>query len=226
LNRATIRISMTLSSLASRVDLAMERFRGVLQSKLARGDAGPRGAENLSRTKLNLGCGDKILPGYTNVDISDSQAKPDVVADLRKLPFPDDYADEVLSIHVIEHFYQWEVSALLAEWIRVLKPGGVLILECPNLLSAARFLLASEDSQNDLAGPSGQRSTWAFYGDPSWKEPLMCHRWGYTPQSLMLELCKAGLKGVQHQPARYKLPERDMRIVGFKQEAAVHPLNS
>jgi ubiquinone/menaquinone biosynthesis C-methylase UbiE len=165
---------------------------------------------------LNLGCGDKILPGYTNVDISDSQAKPDVVADLRKLPFPDSYADEVLSIHVIEHFYHWEVSALLAEWVRVLKPGGVLILECPNLLSAARFLLASEGSQDDLSGPSGQRSTWAFYGDPSWKEPLMCHRWGYTPKSLMLELRNAGLERVRHQSAKYKIAERDMRIVGHK----------
>lgn len=207
---------MTLSSLASRVDLAIGHLRAVVQSKLSRPNADLRGAEDSRKTKLNLGCGDKILPGYTNVDISDSQAKPDVVADLRKLPFPDNYADEVLSIHVIEHFYHWEVGPLLAEWIRVLKPGGILILECPNLLAAARFLLASEDSQNDLAGPPGQRSTWAFYGDPSWKEPLMCHRWGYTPQSLMSELRNAGLENVGHQPAKYKLPERDMRIVGHK----------
>ena len=37
--------------------------------------------------RLNLGCGDKILDGYTNVDIVDERAgqKPDVNCDVRQL---------------------------------------------------------------------------------------------------------------------------------------------
>lgn len=169
--------------------------------------------------RLNIGCGDKILPGYVNVDVVQSRAgkKPDVIADVRDLSaFQTGYADEVMAIHVVEHFWRWEVENVLKEWIRVLKPGGKLILECPNLLSACEALLANPEMAA-RADQSGQRSMWVFYGDPQWKDPLMVHRWGYTPQSLSDLLAGLGLVGVCQEPAHYKLREpRDMRIVGFK----------
>ena len=68
--------------------------------------------------KLNLGCGDKILPGYINVDVMESRRglKPDVICDLHQLtPFENDSADEILSVHVIEHFWRWEVLDVLKE---------------------------------------------------------------------------------------------------------------
>ena len=58
--------------------------------------------------KLNLGCGDKILPGYVNVDAASSRAgrQPDFVADIRDLrKIKSSIADEILAVHVIEHFY-------------------------------------------------------------------------------------------------------------------------
>ena len=169
--------------------------------------------------KLNLGCGDKILAGYINVDVVESRggAKPDVVCDLHRLtPFEDDSVDEILSVHVIEHFWRWEVSSVLKEWVRVLKPGGFMILECPNLLSAAAELL-----KNPLAGagagPEAQRTMWVFYGDPAWEDPYMIHRWGYTPESLIELMEEAGLVDVMQEPAQFKLREpRDMRVVGQK----------
>ena len=81
--------------------------------------------------KLNLGCGDKILPGYINVDVAEARLgkKPDVLCDLRKLtPFEDQSVDEILSVHVVEHFWRWEVVDILKEWVRVLKPGGKLVI--------------------------------------------------------------------------------------------------
>ena len=81
--------------------------------------------------KLNLGCGDKILPGYVNVDVASERAgkQPDVICDVRKLDkFDTGHADEILAVHVVEHFWRWEVVDILKEWVRVLKPGGKMIL--------------------------------------------------------------------------------------------------
>ena len=56
-----------------------------------------------------------------------------------------------------------------------------------------------------------------FYGDPRWRDPLMVHRWGYTPYSLSNLLKETGLINVRQESAEYKLREpRDMRIVGEK----------
>ena len=169
--------------------------------------------------KLNLGCGDKILDGYTNVDVVESRAgkKPDVICDLHDLSkFQSNSVDEILAVHVVEHFWQWEVVDILKEWTRVLKPGGKMILECPNLISAAEEFLKNSDIAA-MGGPEGQRSMWVFYGDPGWKDPLMIHRWGYTPRSLATVMASAGLKELKQEPAKFKLREpRDMRITGIK----------
>ncbi|MDX1374420.1 MAG: methyltransferase domain-containing protein [Burkholderiales bacterium] len=172
--------------------------------------------------RLNLGCGDKILAGYVNVDVAASRAgrSPDVLCDLHRLePFADDSCDEVMAIHVVEHFYRWEVVDVLREWLRVLKPGGRMILECPNLLTACQTLLDNPQLAAG-AGPEGQRSMWVFYGDPAWRDPLMCHRWNYTPDSLRAVMQEAGLVNVHQAPAQFKLREpRDMRLVGEKPAA-------
>ena len=169
--------------------------------------------------KLNLGCGDKILGGYVNVDVVEARAgmRPDVICDLHDLaPFADASADEILSVHVVEHFWRWEIGDVLREWVRVLKPGARMIVECPNIQSACQTFLENprDAARQDQAG---QRTMWVFYGDPKWKDPLMIHRWGYTPESLQALLAEAGLADVRQEPAQFKLREpRDMRVVGVK----------
>jgi ubiquinone/menaquinone biosynthesis C-methylase UbiE len=169
--------------------------------------------------KLNLGCGDKILDGYINVDVANERAgkQPDVICDIRNLDnFSDNYADEILAVHVIEHFWRWEVIQILKEWVRVLKPGGKMILECPNLKSACEEFLKDPDL-NSGPGQEGQRTMWSFYGDPRWNDPLMVHRWGYTPLSLAKVMHEAGLRDLRQEAAQFKLREpRDMRITGIK----------
>jgi hypothetical protein len=55
--------------------------------------------------KLNLGCGNRILNGYCNVD---KFGEPDVKIDLEMFPWPwpDNSVEEVLLIHVLEHLGQ------------------------------------------------------------------------------------------------------------------------
>ncbi|GAB4188350.1 MAG: hypothetical protein OHK0024_28790 [Thalassobaculales bacterium] len=165
--------------------------------------------------RLNLGCGDKPLPGYINLDRARRGRGPDLICDLTApLPFADGTVAEILSVHMIEHLDRWQVPEILARWRRALRPGGRIVLECPNLLSACAAILADPEGAVEADG-RGRRGMWPLYGDPSWRDPLMMHRWGYTPGSLIKLLREAGFEDCRQEPARFKLREpRDMRIVG------------
>jgi SAM-dependent methyltransferase len=166
--------------------------------------------------RLNLGCGDKLLEGYVNIDVAPSRkgVKPDLLADLRDLPYEVQSIDEILLVHVIEHFYPWEADQLLRYWHSLLKPGAKIVLECPNLLTAARALANDESLASDLSEGRGGQVMWPLYGDPGWKDPLMCHRWGYTPASLQKLLADCGYRDARQEPAEFKKRDpRDMRVV-------------
>lgn len=60
------------------------------------------------------------------------------VCDARNLPFPDGTFDFVVCTEVLEHVEGWEKA--FGELRRVLKPGGVLALSVPNILSPAELL--------------------------------------------------------------------------------------
>lgn len=163
----------------------------------------------ITGTRLNLGCGPRKIPGYINVDL---RPDADVVADARDLSyFEDEIADEIIASHLIEHFYYWEVQDILAEWKRVLKPGAVLYIECPNILKCAALLLHGDYQDN--------WTMWGLFGDPRHKNPLMCHKWGYHPASLAHELHQAGFVDIG-QARVQKQDHRDMRLVATKPEAA------
>ena len=82
-------------------------------------------------SKLNLGCGRDIRPGYVNLDLAKIPGL-DVVADLEKpLPFADDSFDEIFTAHVLEHVS--DLFALLAELRRICRPGAVIRIYVPHL---------------------------------------------------------------------------------------------
>jgi glycosyltransferase involved in cell wall biosynthesis/cytochrome c-type biogenesis protein CcmH/NrfG len=90
---------------------------------------------------LNVGCGKDVRQNFVNIDLFSDD--PTVVAmDVRRLDLPDSCADGVLASDILEHFSHREVDAVLAEWARVLKPGGELILRCPSLHLQAKAYLS------------------------------------------------------------------------------------
>ena len=62
--------------------------------------------------KVNLGCGPNKLDGYINVDL-DPRHEPDVVSDVKLLPFETNSIDVLEAYHVIEHLSSWEADAAL-----------------------------------------------------------------------------------------------------------------
>lgn len=172
-------------------------------------DAKQEAPEQASGIRLNIGCGKKIWAGFINVDFPDnfSGEKPDVECDVRKLPFADDYADEAYAIHVFEHFYRWEAKDVLDEWMRVVKPGGRLILELPCLDKVISFFYKKPVSVTT--------TMWALYGDPRYQNPHMVHKWAWCIGEILWLAEQAGYKA-HEEPAQYHVPERDMRIVVVK----------
>ena len=81
--------------------------------------------------KLNLGCGIYYKPGYINIDKFESEIA-DEIADICHLQYEDNSVDEIEASHIIEHFDVITLPFLIAEWFRVLKPIGKLIIEAPD----------------------------------------------------------------------------------------------
>jgi len=165
--------------------------------------------------RLDLAAGHFRQKGWTSVDLADGYASEyekskhaDVVADVRALPFPDNYADEARAIHIIEHFYAWEALDVVREWVRVLKPGGTLAIECPCLEKIFKLM--------EVPQVEPRYTYWALYGDPRHKRPEMCHRWAYTTLSLVRLMTQAGLDDLKPERPQFHFPIRDMRVVGTK----------
>lgn len=166
--------------------------------------------ECLSGIGLNLGAGKVRWPSpWVNVDLDHG----DLQADLKALPLPDDYAEKAVAIHVIEHFYQWEVQDVLKEWKRVLQPGGKLVLELPCMDKVLNYIAVCVQQ----GAPLSPTMTWhVFWGDPKYQEVLMVHKWGYTQAMIADELTKAGFVDIVFADPRYHFAFRDMRVEATK----------
>lgn len=158
---------------------------------------------------MNLGAGRIQWPGWVPVGHGCA-----IDADLKRLPFPDNYADQAAAIHVIEHFYQWEAPEVLKEWLRVLKPGGKLILECPCLDKVYEYIVKLVQSGH--ATKSQFMTTFVFWGDPKYRDPYMVHRWGYFKETLVELMQSVGFRDVTVEEPRYHFAMRDMRVTGVK----------
>lgn len=90
---------------------------------------------------LNLGCGKDIREGFINIDIFSDDDRV-VFMDIRKLELDDNSVDIILASDVLEHFSHRETMNVLKEWIRVLKPGGEIIIRCPSLKLQAKAYIS------------------------------------------------------------------------------------
>ena len=90
---------------------------------------------------LDIGCGSSFilvsLPGSFGVDLAHRKLRclrgtgPHLAtAALKDLPFPDDTFDQVICSQVIEHIPEEDIS--FDEMVRVLRPGGKLVLGTPD----------------------------------------------------------------------------------------------
>lgn len=85
--------------------------------------------------KLDLGAGPVSPDGFTPLgNINGTSIYP--------LEFLDGSVEEIRASHVLEHFAHGEVQAVLAEWVRVLAPGGRLRIAVPDFGQVAANYVA------------------------------------------------------------------------------------
>jgi len=82
--------------------------------------------------KLDIGCGEEKLLGYQSVDLYLPADYADDICSLKS--FPDNVADEVRTFHVLEHLPDQKLVLAMDNVFRILKPGGVWVIEVPDLI--------------------------------------------------------------------------------------------
>jgi SAM-dependent methyltransferase len=146
--------------------------------------------------KLNLGSGDELyLEGFINIDLH-TKNKVDLRADVKDLSmFEDNSVDEIFNSHLIEHFDFYDGLKAMKEWYRVLKPGGKLIVECPDLLGVCKLLL-------EIPVEEHPKYYAQLFGCP-WV-PGHAHLFGYSKPQLRWTFETIGFKNLQElRPMRF-----------------------
>jgi len=149
---------------------------------------------------LHVGCGQKTKMHTTDafkssewvetrLDI-DSKVEPDIVGSILKMTGVDNKKfDAVFSSHNIEHLYPHEVPVALAEFNRVLKDDGFVVITCPNLQSVSELIAEdklTEAAYNSPAGPITPLDI--LYGHRASLQQghhYMAHKCGFTLKVLM-----------------------------------------
>ena len=173
----------------------------------------PVAADTAARTVLHVGCGtanpDKVPVAFfprgewneLRLDI-DPGVAPDIQASITDMPMvPDASVDAVWSAHNLEHLAPHEVSVALAEFFRVVRPGGFVLVTVPDLQQVAS--LVADDKLEDAAyisamGPIAPLDM--LYG---LRQALangnhfMAHRTGYTATTLDSAFTRAGFTPVR-----------------------------
>lgn len=137
--------------------------------------------------KLHLGCGKRDFgPDWIHIDAADF---PHVRhRSVTRLPYKDKTVDLIYACHLIAYFDRSEILKVLAEWHRVLKPGGTLRLATPDYYIMSKIYLESKINLHHILGP--------LYGKMDigmW----IYHKTVYDFPSLQRTLLLCGFKGVK-----------------------------
>ena len=82
--------------------------------------------------KLHVGCGNRPIPGWCNVDVAHLNDVVQYVNALKRLPFDDEAFQYIFSEHFVEHLPFADAIKFFREAHRVLKRGGVLRTATPD----------------------------------------------------------------------------------------------
>lgn len=193
--------------------------------------AAPPGSKSL----LHVGCG-YYKPGKLprtfagpewreiRFDI-DPAVKPDIIGTVTDMSNVEAQSvDAVWSSHNIEHVFAHEVQQVLGEFMRVLKPGGVVAITCPDLQAIAANIATGDLTAAVYMSPSGPVTSLdiLFGHGPSIAagQVYMAHKTGFTRQTLEQAVRQAGFSNVHC----YHGDGHDLFVTAFKPAKKLAPV--
>lgn len=143
--------------------------------------------------KLHLGCGKRDF-GKKWIHVDGEKFPHVVFNNITRLDhFKNDFVHLIYASHVIEYFDREEVIPVLEEWVRVLKPGGILRLAVPDFRAmAALYIVGARGLRyalDSLIGP--------LYGKMDMDGQKIYHKTVWDFESLKPVLESVGLKNVR-----------------------------
>lgn len=149
--------------------------------------------------------------------------------DCRKpLPFGAETVDHILCSHFLEHIFPSEADAIIADFARILKPGGTVHLIVPDILGMARKYVESAGASNPLAGDEFVKETILSRVDSgSVKFRILellgnyglTHKWMYDQYSITHRVQRLGLVPLDGNdtPSRsFRLNDGSVHVVARK----------
>lgn len=135
--------------------------------------------------QVNLGCGDRYVPGWWNVDLASMPYAKDEVVDLTgELPWPDGSVVKVYAGHVLEHLTIEDATNLCRRLGHKVMHGGSLMIVGPECDVAEQLL---PPGGNDEFGATIES---LVHGGHRW--PGDEHKWRSTVGATQEILSQAG----------------------------------
>lgn len=126
-----------------------------------------RSVDSSAEIKVYFGSGYEHPEGYITVDMNESCSTAEVFADCTQ-PMPeiaDNSVDKIITFHTIEHVGHRRIVPMLMEWRRILKPGGKIVIEMPNLSAIIKRLSEMTHNSGEIKGDFGDGSVFeTLYG--------------------------------------------------------------
>ena len=128
---------------------------------------------------LNIGCGTDYKDDWINIDNNSDNniEKLDLNWDLRcALPFPDNSVDFIYNEHFLEHLTVEEGIRAVKDFMRILKPNGILRIAMPDL-----------------------KNTVAMYLDPNWESDPVIKKFGLEYIKTKAEMINTNFRAWGHK---------------------------
>lgn len=158
--------------------------------------------------RLDIGAGSNpYKPENPEWEHLDARALPHIeyLCDVKlRLPFPNDTWDELRAYSILEHVEYRLVPQVLADWYRILKPGGTITIVVPYIDGILRGRAAKATDDKDFMGYLG--------GDQDY--PQNYHIAHFDRELLDKRLREAGFKDLNftHAHSMEPLPDMDLEM--------------